>query len=130
MADYEGQGGRDFIEAGRKDGKRITGYEYAVRVTQTEHEILTLSQLYRDRADAKNAFDELKNPWGWGGFVPHDLARCQRTARTVALAYNGRSLFVRLAHPEARLGAITSRPWRMAAVGYRTEHGGPKLRKH
>ena len=35
-------------------------YEYAVLVTSTEHEILTLAQLYRDRADAENDFDELK----------------------------------------------------------------------
>jgi hypothetical protein len=120
----EGQGWLDFIEADRKDGKRITGYEYAVLVTSTEYEILALSQLYRDRADAENAFDELKNQWGWGGFVTHDLARCQLAARTVALVYNWWSLFVRLAHPGARLEAITSRPWLMAAVGYRTEHAG------
>jgi hypothetical protein len=37
-------------------------YEYAVLVTSTSHEILTLGQLYRDRADAENNFDELKNP--------------------------------------------------------------------
>lgn len=36
-------------------------YEYAVLVTSTEHAILTLAQLYRDRADAENNFDELKN---------------------------------------------------------------------
>jgi hypothetical protein len=39
-------------------------YEYAVLVTSTQHEILTLAQLYRDRADAENNFDELKNQWG------------------------------------------------------------------
>ena len=46
------------------------GYEYAVLVTNTEYEILSLGQLYRDRADAENAFDELKNQWGWGGSPP------------------------------------------------------------
>ena len=50
-----------FIEANRKTGKQIIGYEYAVLVTNLEHEILALGQLYRDRADAENAFDELKN---------------------------------------------------------------------
>lgn len=39
-----------FIEAKRKDGKRITGYEYAVLVTNLAHEVLSLGQLYRDRA--------------------------------------------------------------------------------
>ena len=40
-------------------------YEYAVLVTSTTHEIVALAQLYRDRADAENNFDELKNQWGW-----------------------------------------------------------------
>ena len=57
-----------FIEADRKAGKRITGYEYAVLVN-LDHEVLSLGQLYRDRADAENTFDELKNQWGWGGFT-------------------------------------------------------------
>ena len=84
----------------------------------------SLGQLYRDRADAENAFDELKNQWGWGGFTTHDLHRCQMAARGVALAYNWWSLFVRLAHPDARREAITSRPWLMSSVGRRTEHAG------
>ena len=113
-----------FIEADRKGGKRITGYEYAVLVTNLGHEILSLGQLYRDRADAENAFDELKNQWGWGGFTTHDLHRCQLSARAVALIYNWWSLFVRLANPDARLEAITSRPWLMSSVGRRTEHAG------
>ena len=102
-----------FVEADRKTGKGITGYEYAVLVTNTDYEILTLGQLCRDRADAENAFDELKNQWGWGGFTTHDLHRCQLAARAVALIYNWWSLFVRLAHPQARREAITSRPWLM-----------------
>ena len=113
-----------FVEADRKTGKGITGYEYAVLVTNTDYEMLSLGQLYRDRADAENAFDELKNQWGWGGFTTHDLHRCQLAARGVALAYNWWSLFVRLAHPDARREAITSRPWLMSSVGRKTEHAG------
>ena len=113
-----------FIEADRRAGKEITGYEYAVLVTNTDHEILGLGQLYRDRADAENAFDELKNQGGWGGFTTHDLHRCQLAARAVALIYNWWSLYVRLANPQARREAITSRPWLMSSVGRRTEHAG------
>lgn len=120
----DGQHVLAFIEADKKAGKGITGYEYAVLVTNTDDEILSLGQLYRDRADAENAFDELKNQWGWGGFTTHDLHRCQLAARAVALVYNWWSLFVRLAHPEARREAITSRPWLMSSVGRRTEHAG------
>jgi hypothetical protein len=120
----DGQQLLGFVEADRKGGKQITGYEYAVLVTNTDYEILSLGQLYRDRADAENAFDELKNQWGWGGFTTHDLHRCQLAARTVALVYNWWSLFVRLANPDARREAITSRPWLMSSVGRRTEHAG------
>jgi hypothetical protein len=122
--DDSGQQVLAFIEADRKAGKEITGYEYAVLVTNTDYELLSLGQLYRDRADAENAFDELKNQWGWGGFTTQDLARCQLSAQAVALIYNWWSLFVRLANPEARREAITSRPWLMSSVGRRTEHAG------
>ena len=118
------QGLLGFVEADRKAGKRVTGYEHAVLVTNLDHEILALGQLYRDRADAENAFDELRNQWGWGGFTTHDLHSCQQSARAVALIYNWWSLFVRLANPQARREAITSRPWLMSAVGRKTEHAG------
>jgi Transposase DDE domain group 1 len=119
-----GQGLLGFIEADRKTGKRTTGYEYAVLVSNLDHAILSLGRLYRDRADAENAFDELKNQWGWGGFTTHDLHRCQLSTRAVALIYNWWSLFVRLANPQARREAITSRPWLMSSVGRKTEHAG------
>ena len=46
------------------------------------------------------------------------------TAMTVALAYNWWSLFVRLAHPKARLEAITSRPFLLSGIGRLTSHSG------
>jgi hypothetical protein len=63
-------------------------YEYAVLVTSLPEEILALGQHYRDRADAENNFDELKNQWGWSGFTTHDLKRCQIMARIIATVYN------------------------------------------
>ena len=69
-------------------------YEYAVLVTSLGDEIAALAQHYRDRADAENGFDELKNQWGWGGFTTQDLARCQITARIVAQVYNWWSIFL------------------------------------
>ena len=99
-------------------------YEYAVLVTDLKHELLTIAQLYRNRADAENTFDELKNQWGWGGFTTQDLARCRLSALAVALIYNWWSLFVRLGNPKARLEAITSRPFLLSAVGRQTTHGG------
>ena len=52
------------------------------------------------------------------------MKRCRLTAMTVALAYNWWSLFVRLAHPKARLEAITSRPFLLSGIGRLTSHGG------
>ena len=97
-------------------------YEYSVLVTSLDDEILSLGQLYRDRADCENAFDELKNQWGWGGFTTHDLARCQIAARLVALVYNWWNLFTRLAKPDEHLEAITSRPLLLASIAERTTH--------
>ena len=99
-------------------------YEYAVRVTSTAHEIFTLGQLYRNRADAENNFDELKNQWGWGGFTTQDLARCRIMARMVALVYNWWTLFVRLAQPHKHFEAISSRPLLLHGVATHTQHAG------
>ena len=99
-------------------------WECRVLVTSLKCEELTLAQLYRDRADAENAFDELKNHWGWGGFVTHDLKRTQITARIVALVYNWWSLFVRLIDPETSREAITSRPLMLEGVARASRHAG------
>lgn len=102
----------------------VKKYEYQVLITSLEDEILTLAQHYRDRADAENNFDELKNQWGWGGFTTHDMKRCQIMARTNALVYDWWSLFVRLAIPEKHAEAITSRPLLLSAVAKQTKHAG------
>lgn len=98
-------------------------YEYHVLVTNLEVEMLSVADLYRQRADSENVYDELKNQWGWGGFVTRDLLRCQIAARNVALIYNWWSLFVRCAQPTQPREAITSRPLLLCAVGRVTESG-------
>jgi hypothetical protein len=99
-------------------------WEYAALVTSLDDEILSLGQLYRDRGDAENGFDELKNQWGWGGYTTQDLSRCRLLAAMVALFYNWWSLFVRLAEPEHHREAITSRPLLLSAIARRTKHAG------
>ncbi|MDH3693676.1 MAG: transposase [Gammaproteobacteria bacterium] len=101
-------------------------YEYAVLVTSLDKEVLTISQLYRDRADCENVFDEMKNHWGWGGFVTQDIKRCRLMARTIALIYNWWNLFVRLAVPGKHLEAITSRPLLLHGVGKLSHHSGKR----
>lgn len=83
-------------------------YEYAVLVTNTPYDVQAIAQLYRDRADCENGFDELKNQWGWGGFSTKDIERCQTSARSVALIYNWWSWYCRAAKPDARMEAITA----------------------
>jgi len=99
-------------------------WEYAVLVTHSDYDLQAIGQLYRDRADCENGFDELKNQWGWGGYTTQDLERCNLSARAVALIYNWWSWYVRLAHPKTRLEAITSRPLLLAGVARLTEHAG------
>jgi hypothetical protein len=99
-------------------------WEYAVLVTNSSYPLDAMAQLYRDRADAENGFDELKNQWGWGGFTTQDMERCQTSARVVALVYNWWSWYCRAAKPGARMEAITSRALLLAAVGRATKHGG------
>lgn len=101
-------------------------WEYAVLATNSPYDVAHMGQLYRDRADCENGFDELKNQWGWGGYSTQDIERCNLSARAVALIYNWWSWYVRLAHPKARLEAITSRPLLLAAVGRITESGGQR----
>ncbi|MCM8620488.1 MAG: hypothetical protein NFW16_01825 [Candidatus Accumulibacter sp.] len=93
-------------------------------MTNADYSLEAMGQLYRDRADCENGFDELKNQWGWGGYTTQDLERCNLSARAVALIYNWWSWYVRLAHPKARLEAITSRPLLLAGIARLTQHAG------
>ena len=102
------------------EGERL--WEYAVLVTDVAYPLEAVGQLYRDRADAEYAFDELKNQWGLGGFTTQDIKRCQTVARACALVYNWWSWYCRASHPTGRLEAITSRPLLLAAVGKAVSH--------
>jgi hypothetical protein len=102
-------------------------WEYTVLVTNVQYDLSAIGQLYRDRCDCENGFDELKNQWGWGGFTTHDMHRSQITARAVALVYNWWSWYVRAANPQARREALTSRPLLLAAVGRAVSHSGQTL---
>jgi Transposase DDE domain group 1 len=118
LTDEEGQRRLAFADIG--PGEDI--FEYQVVATSLVEELASFGQLYRDRADGENIFDELKNQWGWGGFVTHDLARCRLAARLVALFYDWWNIFVRLAEPDWHREAITSRPLLLHAIAERVRH--------
>ena len=113
------QKNRDF-----DDTDPVKRWDYAVLVSNSNYELKAIGQLYRDRADCRCGFDELKNQSGWGGYATQDLERCNLCARAVALIYNWWSWYVRLAHPATRLEAITSRPLLLAGVARLTAHAG------
>src|SRR5271166_5563972 len=113
-----GQQTLSFVEVGAD----ADVYEYFVLATSLDEELVSFGQLYRDRGDSENIFDELKNQWGWGGFVTQDLARCQLAARMVALFYDWWNIFVRLVEPDRHMEAITSRPLLLHAIATRVRH--------
>ena len=98
-------------------------YEYVVLVTSLTDQVRTVAQHYRDRGDAENNFDELKNQWGWAGFTTQDLKRCQIMARIIALVYNWWTIFMRLGIPDKHAEAITSRPLALHGIARQTRHG-------
>lgn len=115
-----GQLSLDFADHHVLDASRM--WEYTVLVTNATYPRQSIAQLYRERCDCENGFDELKNQWGLSGLTTRDLNRSQTTARAGALVYNWWSWYCRAAHPGGRLEAITSRPLLLAAVGKAASH--------
>ena len=111
------------------EGGPAPWYEYPVLVIDLTVELLSVADRYRRRASAENSDDELKNPWGWGGFTTHDRLRCQVAARQVALGYNGWRLVVRWVEPERPRAAVTSRPLLLSAIGRVLESGRQLTRR-
>lgn len=87
----------------------------------------TLQQLYRDRGDCENNFDEYKNQYGWGGFVTKDLKPCRAIARLIAIVANWWNIFCRLADGDKHLEPTTSRPMYMSVVGRLVVSGRKRL---
>lgn len=102
------------------------GYDWHVLVTDLDHQVLPLAQLYRDRGNCENIFDEMKNQWGWCGFTTQSLERCGVMAALVALVANLWNIFCRTMAPERHAEAKTSRPLLQQVVGRLTTHGGQK----
>ena len=82
--------------------------------------------MYRERGDAENPFDELKNQWGSGGFTTQALAPGQHTARLIALVYNWWSLYSRLVEPGQHHEAITSRPRLLGGMAKQSDNAGQR----
>jgi len=104
----------------------------AVLVTSLDalaYPAVAIARLYRERADAENVYDELKNQWGWAGYTTQKLAPCRLMANLIALLYNWWHLYARLYDGEHHREAITSRPALLNGVGRLIAHSGQRTVK-
>jgi Transposase DDE domain group 1 len=84
----------------------------------------SIARLYHERGDMENCYDELKNQWGWNGYVTQRLGPTRLMSQLVALFYNWWHLYTRLHDAGHHREAITSRPALMTAVARQTQSGG------
>jgi len=89
----------------------------------------SIPRLYRERADAENVYDELKNQWGWNGYTTQKLAPSRIMANLIALIYNWWNLYIRFYDEAHHREAITSRPALMQGVGRIVQSGGQRTVK-
>lgn len=134
----------------RQPGTAPWAGRIAVLVTTLDaaaYPAVALARLYRERADAENIYDELKNQWGWCGYTAQKLAPSRLMANLIALIYNWWHLCVRLYdgdhHREAicavfwkkrsaapsPLRSDSSRPALLSGVARLIRHGGQRTVK-
>ena len=102
-------------------------WDYCILVTNDKSmDATALSQLYRDRGDCENNFDEFKNQWGWAGFTTKTIKSCKAMARLIAIVSNWWNVFTRLADPDAHREPVTSRPAYLNVVGRIVKNGGKR----
>jgi len=104
-------------------------HEFAVYVTSLplkEYNAWQIQQLYRDRADTENVFDELKNQWGFSGFCAKARATTEVAARLLLMVYNLWVLFVRFIVPHKHTEAKRGRRWFLLIAGRLVQSGRQK----
>lgn len=90
----------------------ICQFEYYAWVTNlsiSQFNTFQIVELYQQRADCENIFDELKNQWGLSGFCSQHAHVTEIAARLTLLSYNLWSLFVRFFSGKSHQEAKTSR---------------------
>jgi hypothetical protein len=88
-------------------------HEFAVYVTNLPDEVngWQIQELYRQRADTENVFDELKNQRGFSGFCAKSKATTELAAWLLLVVYNLWTLFVRFIVPQKHTEAKRGRRW-------------------
>jgi hypothetical protein len=103
-------------------------HEFAVYVTNLPEEVngWQIQELYRQRADTENVFDELKNQWGFSGFCAKSRATTELAARLLLLVYNLWTLFVRFIVPQKHTEAKRGRRWFLLIAARLVQSGRQK----
>lgn len=83
-------------------------------------------ELYRQRADAENVFDELKHQWGLNGFCCHQRNATALAARLGLLIYNLWHLFLRLLEPDRHVESAGGRRWFLLIAARLVQSGRQK----
>lgn len=116
------------------DDRYADGYEWHALVTDLGYDPRAVSKLYRKRGDPdwseaeiaagrENAFNEMKNQWGWGGFVTQDMKRTAIVAGLSAFVANCRNVFCRLHGDGSHQEAVTTRRRLQSCVARIAGHG-------
>jgi hypothetical protein len=103
-------------------------HEFAVYVTNLPDEVngWQIQELYRQRADTENVFDELKNQWGFSGFCAKSKATTELAARLLLVVYNLWTLFVRFIVPQKHTEAKRGRRWFLLIAARLVQSGRQK----
>jgi len=106
----------------------LNKHEFAVYVTNlpADYTAWQVQHLYRDRADAENVFDELKNQWGFNGFCAKRRSITELAARLLLLVYNLWVLFVRFLEPHKHVEAGRGRRWFLLIAARLVQSGRQK----
>jgi hypothetical protein len=84
-------------------------YAWVTNLSASQFDTFQITDLYQQRADCENIFDELKNQWGLSGFCSQQAHVTEIAARLTLLSYNLWSLFVRFFSGKNHQEAKTSR---------------------
>lgn len=103
-------------------------HEFAVYVTNLPEDVngWQIQELYRQRADTENVFDELKNQWGFSGFCAKSRATTELAARLLLMVYNLWTLFVRFIVPQKHTEAKRGRRWFLLIAARLVQSGRQK----
>jgi hypothetical protein len=106
-----------------------TQHEFEAYVTSlplSEVNAWQIIELYRQRADAENVFDELKHQWGLEGFCCRKRNATALAARLGLLVYNLWHLFLRLLEPSRHVESAGGRRWFLLIAARLVQSGRQK----